>query len=98
VLNKVKFQTRNTRLAENSAWLDPPDRDYAGELNLRRALGSLPDDQQQVLVLHIWGELTFSQIAGLLDINPNTAASRYRYALAKLRESMCTQGGSCANS
>jgi RNA polymerase sigma-70 factor (ECF subfamily) len=98
VLNEVKIRTRNTALDELSAWFDPPDRDYAGELNLRRALDALARDQQEVIVLHIWGELTFAQIAGMLNISANTVASRYRYALAKLRESMCPKEDSCANS
>jgi RNA polymerase sigma-70 factor (ECF subfamily) len=38
-----------------------------------------------VLVLKIWGGLTFPQIADSLDIPANTAASRYRYAVDKLR-------------
>jgi RNA polymerase sigma-70 factor (ECF subfamily) len=97
-LNEAKVLQRNAVLETELAWFDPPDRDYAAELNLRRALGTLPDDQKQVIVLHLWGELTFLQIAGLLDINPSTAASRYRYALARLRESMCAKEDSCANS
>lgn len=98
VLNEAKVQQRNTVLDPESAWFNPPNRDYAGELNLRRAMCTLPDDQRQVIVLHVWGELTFSQIADLLDISSNTAASRYRYALDKLRESMCAKEDSCANS
>jgi RNA polymerase sigma factor (sigma-70 family) len=98
VLNEAKIQNRNTALDPDSAWFDPPDRDYTGELNLRRALAILPEDQRQIVVLHIWGELTFLQVAELLDISANTAASRYRYALAKLRESMCVKEDSCANS
>jgi len=39
-------------------------------------------------VLKIWGELTFDQIATQLAISPNTAASRYRYALAGLRKEL----------
>lgn len=98
VLNEIKVQQRNTVFDPDSAWFKPPDRDYAAELNLRRALCTLPDDQRQVIVLHVWGELTFSQIAGLLDISSNTAASRYRYALVKLRESMDAKEDRCANS
>ncbi|HXW90395.1 MAG TPA: RNA polymerase sigma factor [Terriglobales bacterium] len=98
VLNEAKVQRRNTVLDPDSAWFNPPDRDYAAELNLRRALCTLPDDQRQVVVLHVWGELTFSQIADLLEISASTAASRYRYALARLRESMCAKEDSCANS
>jgi DNA-directed RNA polymerase specialized sigma24 family protein len=39
VLNDAKVQDRNTSLDAESAWFSPPDRDYAGEQNLRRALG-----------------------------------------------------------
>ena len=98
VLNEAKVQNRITALDPESVWFNPPNRDYAAELNLRRALGTLPDDQREAIVLHIWGELTFSQIADLLDISLNTAASRYRYALAKLRGSMCAKEDFCAKS
>jgi RNA polymerase sigma-70 factor (ECF subfamily) len=49
------------------------------------ALGRLPAEQRAVLVLKVWGGLTFAQIADTLDIPANTAASRYRYAVDKLR-------------
>jgi DNA-directed RNA polymerase specialized sigma24 family protein len=41
--------------------------------------------------MKIDGGLTFAQIAGVLKVSPNTAASRYRYALAKLRERLGEQ-------
>lgn len=63
------------------------------EISLKRALVDLPADQREVLVLHIWGGLTFSQTAEVLAINPNTAAARYRYALAKLRGSLSVAKG-----
>jgi RNA polymerase sigma-70 factor (ECF subfamily) len=53
---------------------------------LARALGELPPDQRAVVHLKLWEGLTFEQIAAALDIPPNTAASRYRYGLDKLRE------------
>lgn len=97
-LNDAKVQDRSMPLDVDSAWFSPPDRDYAAEQNLRRALGELPDDQREVIVLHVWGELTFSEIADLLGVSSNTAASRYRYALAKLRGSISTKENSCADS
>jgi len=97
-LNEGKLRERTEPLDCDSIWFDPPDRDYVGEQNLRRALGGLPDDQREVIVLHVWGELTFSQISELLSISSNTAASRYRYALAKLRDRMFAKENSCANS
>jgi RNA polymerase sigma factor (sigma-70 family) len=97
ILNDTKVQQRNVVLDEESAWFDPPHRDYAAELNLRRALRGLPEDQREVIVLHLWGEFTFLQIAEILEISSNTAASRYRYGLARLREAMCVKENSCAN-
>ena len=58
---------------------------------IEAALGRLPVAQREVLVMKIWGGLTFPQIAAALDIPPDTAASRYRYALAKLREELAEQ-------
>jgi RNA polymerase sigma-70 factor (ECF subfamily) len=48
------------------------------------ALRLLPPPQAEVVVLKIWEELTFAQIGQILDISPNTAASRYQYAMTKL--------------
>src|SRR3954469_13337095 len=52
------------------------------------ALQRIPPEQREVLVLKIWGELTFEQIAAELDASPNTVASRYRYALGALRREL----------
>jgi RNA polymerase sigma-70 factor (ECF subfamily) len=37
-----------------------------------------------VVVLKIWEAMTFAQIADVLEISADTAASRYRYAMQKL--------------
>jgi RNA polymerase sigma factor (sigma-70 family) len=55
---------------------------------LERALRSLPAEQREVVVLKIDGEMTFAELAEALGISPNTAASRYRYALEKLRDAL----------
>ena len=52
---------------------------------LEQALPTLPDEQREVLALKIDGGLTFAEIGALLGVGLNTAASRYRYALEKLR-------------
>ena len=46
----------------------------------------LPPEQKEVLTLKIWGELTFDEIGRTLDLSLNTVASRYRYALRKLKD------------
>ena len=55
---------------------------------LLRAVESLPKEQGEVLTLKIWGELTFDEIGRTLDLSLNTVASRYRYALQKLKNSV----------
>jgi len=54
--------------------------------SLSRALAELPVEQRAVVHLKLWEHLTFEQIATALEISPNTAASRYRYGLDKMRE------------
>ncbi len=51
-------------------------------------VASLPEEQRAVLHLKVWEQRTFRQIAGILGIPANTAASRFRYALDKLRDAM----------
>lgn len=55
---------------------------------LEKALSGLPTEQREVVVLKIDGELTFAEIAQVLGVSINTAASRYRYALEKLRDAL----------
>lgn len=54
--------------------------------SLSRALAGLPPNQRAVVHLKLWENLTFERIAEALEISPNTAASRYRYGLDKLRD------------
>lgn len=49
------------------------------------SLAQLPPEQREVVVLHLIAGLKFRQIATNLDISINTAQSRYRYGLEKLR-------------
>jgi RNA polymerase sigma-70 factor (ECF subfamily) len=88
-------QTRNrasrSRTAERAA-LEPadlfastPDPDAAFlRKRVADALQELPEEQRAVVHLKLWEDLTFVEIAGVLDIPANTAASRYRYAIEKL--------------
>jgi RNA polymerase sigma-70 factor, ECF subfamily len=66
----------------------------AGEADgtLQRALDSLPAEQRQVLMLKVDAEMTFQEIAAAVGISANTAASRYRYALEKMRERLSNDG------
>jgi hypothetical protein len=51
---------------------------------------ALPAAQREVIALKIDGGLTFAEIAAVIGTSANTAASRYRYALEKLRAALAT--------
>ena len=63
---------------------DPDEKAFREKLSM--AMAELPPEQRAVLHLKLWEGLTFEAIAAALEISPNTAASRYRYGLDKLRE------------
>jgi RNA polymerase sigma-70 factor (ECF subfamily) len=57
----------------------------ASEDEVNALLSGLPAEQREVVVLKVYAELTFQEIADLLEISINTAASRWRYAAETLR-------------
>lgn len=59
----------------------PPDREL-----FEQALRSLPSEQREVLALKAYGGMTFAEIGETLGVSPNTAASRYRYAVDHVRK------------
>lgn len=58
------------------------------DAEVQTALGKLPAEQAEVVILKIWEGLTFQDIATVTGESLNTIASRYRYALAKLECSL----------
>ncbi len=69
-------------------WLDPVMEEDEDAVILREAVQQLSDKLREVVVMKIWGGLTFAQISEALAVSPNTAASRYRYALEQLSKDM----------
>jgi RNA polymerase sigma-70 factor (ECF subfamily) len=63
---------------------ESPDESQFREA-LEEALAQLPAEQRAVVHLKLWHGLTFDEIATVLELPSNTAASRYRYGLEKLR-------------
>ena len=49
------------------------------------ALFQIPDEQREVVVLHLLCDMKFGEIAKLQTVSLKTAQSRYRYGLEKLR-------------
>ncbi len=82
--------TYETRAAANAVtWFVPAD-DPTG-LDAQQAadaLKELPDELREIIVMHLWGGLTFEQIAGVLGSSASTVFRRYATGLARLREQL----------
>ncbi|MHC4916340.1 MAG: RNA polymerase sigma factor [Planctomycetota bacterium] len=79
---------RHEEAAAEGAPKSPADPRLHGEEGLERALAALPAEQREVISLRIDGGLTFAEIGDVLGVALSTAASRYRYALEKLRSAV----------
>ena len=92
----LRDRRRRLRREQSAAcreWTVGADLFDAAEFAERRllieaALRSLPAEQREVVIMKLWGDLSFGQIAAAVSIPANTAASRYRYAMEKLREQL----------
>ena len=76
---------------EMAPLFESPLLDDERRLQVEAALRQLPAEQREVVVMKVWGELSFPEIAEALGVPANTAASRYRYALEKLRQRLRTE-------
>jgi len=87
---KGRQEKRNQKIIQfqtgQDEWLDTTAEDSEEAAILRREVEKLPEKLREVLVLKIWSGLTFAEIADLLKLSNNTAASRYRYALEQLQK------------
>jgi RNA polymerase sigma-70 factor (ECF subfamily) len=83
---KLRSQQSERRRLSQMGAACPDEKDVFLADELSAALEALPLEQRAVIALKIDAELTFAQIAEVLNLNPNTAASRYRYAIEKLRQ------------
>ena len=68
-----------------AAFVAPEEATLA--LLLDRA-GELPGEQKEAVFLKVFDGLTFKEIGSVCGVSANTAASRYRYGIEKLREAV----------
>ena len=77
------------RLSMNRrAWFESHPEDLIDALSAQEILLTLPQEQNEVVVLRIWGQLSLKQIAGVVGSPVTTVHSRYKAALASIKERM----------
>lgn len=69
-------------------WLESPQDDIEDRLDaalVTERLQQLPADVREVMVMHLWGELTFQQIAPIVGRSRSTVHRQYLQGLSQLR-------------
>ncbi|RYJ37272.1 MULTISPECIES: sigma-70 family RNA polymerase sigma factor [Flavobacterium] len=56
------------------------------ELDLKKLIQELPEDQKEVLVMRMYQDMSFKEISEVTGVSINTALGRMRYALMNLRK------------
>jgi RNA polymerase sigma factor (sigma-70 family) len=80
-------QRREQALAgERGEWFHPAQDAALDQAELREALTKLDPSERELVVLHVWGELTFAQLAEVLETSSSTAQRQYAAALVQLKK------------
>jgi RNA polymerase sigma-70 factor (ECF subfamily) len=79
--SRMREEASDAQLLEPVATADEP---YL-RVMIERALRALPAEQREVIHLKVFEGHTFQEVAAMTGESINTVASRYRYALDKLR-------------
>jgi len=78
------------------AWFETSPTDRSGAVvdaeSAQAALSALPLEQREIIVAHLWGGLTFEQIAALVGFSASSTHRLYHAGLVALREHL---GVSC---
>lgn len=81
--DNAKFELLPSEQLDDSR-TSPPDTAMATEIS--QAIAALPPDKRQVLIMKLYGGMSFREIAATSSESINTVASRYRRALAGLQQ------------
>jgi RNA polymerase sigma-70 factor, ECF subfamily len=93
--NDRRSRSREEPLGNEDRWFRPGERIGPSEISaLQEALAALPELQREVVIMRIWSGMTLEEVADATGVSINTAASRYRYGLEKLRNEMGVRGRS----
>lgn len=90
-LNLRRDRRRETELQATESWFVHRNSSHDEVLLLQKALKELPEEQKETVFLKIWSGMTLQEIAEVTETSLNTVASRYRYALEKLRNHLGQQ-------
>jgi RNA polymerase sigma-70 factor (ECF subfamily) len=69
---------------QRSSWFLPTDDVEDERIHLESVISRLPRLEREIVVTRVWAELSFAQIAELVDLSTSSVHRRYQRALSKL--------------
>ena len=85
---RKSYLTKTAELTEAiSETMASPDSDFSSNADLMASLSSLSEEDRSIILLHIFGGYTSSEIGKMLHMKDSTVRSREKRALEKLRRS-----------
>ncbi len=81
-------QRRESVAARSTRWFVEPAVDDLDAGTAMAALERLVPEQREVLVAHLWGALSFEQIAAVVGCSTSTAFRRYTAGVEELRKQL----------
>jgi RNA polymerase sigma-70 factor (ECF subfamily) len=95
--NIARSERRRTQHTQAAAAASPqwivPAKDAPGidPRQLQSALAKLSDQERRLVVARIWSEMSFEELATMIDCSVATAFRRYQAALEKLKQLLETE-------
>ena len=93
IRNKIRDEKVRSNIELNQTWSSASNKNGLDQwiilkeesVKINNALIQVPFEQREVVVLHLYGDMKFREIAKLQATSIKTIQSRYRYGLDKLR-------------
>jgi RNA polymerase sigma-70 factor (ECF subfamily) len=92
-LNQVRTGNRRQQREEHfvstaPSWFEPQGATAIDIGHAEKALRELAEDEREIVMLRIWGDLTLDEIAAVMDISISSVFRKYRHGLDCLRKRM----------
>ena len=97
-INQVRSENRRSKYQQLAAeqrepWFTSDPASSMGSSEMELLLADLPTLEREIVVARIWGELSFEQIAELVDRSMSFVYRRYQQALRELEKKIDSQAG-----
>jgi RNA polymerase sigma factor (sigma-70 family) len=89
-ISQARSDRRRQRHEEAAAevWFQRSRQQRVAADTATEALAELPLTDREIVIAHLWGRLTFEEIARLVDTSPSGAQRRFATAIIRLREKL----------